>query len=490
MADAVGIINLEAGQDAANSLKSAASNVLVAKETGLSVLNPLTQVTPDLGSHFINELLASLTDIYNFLNDTLYSSADSYFQPEDGGDDDQGGGGGPSGSGSGSDTSGGDDDDDDDTGTETPVTTPETTPTTKPQETTPETTPETQPIELVQLEEIDTSALEQLSLDDLYGVIDEVSQLASIGGKTLDEVLQSDEYSDKIKEILLSSPYVSQEFKDIITDLDSSVVRVLLEYILNGNSPEIFDLNTLNLGIVYSILEETAQEYGILINELISNPKYTSILKDKLSSFGNVIDLIKGWEDLSNEDFQVQLRAFYYGDVSEEFPDEDVSVTRAYVDYLAEACDVYYEDLLNDSSYAETLKEGAIQFGKSLSFFQATSFFSDEGIRENVSGMFDGSNYKAYGMTEESVESFRKEIDSLAQANNTTAEKLLSNSQYADAVKDSLLSSDSASGVGMIYKDQDASVSQNVAKNLYNTSFEKSKEQIELDEILSGRVNK
>ncbi len=104
--------------------------------------------------------------------------------------------------------------------------------------------------------------------------------------------------------------------------------------------------------------------------------------------------------------------------------------------------------------------------------------------------MFDGSNYKAYGMTEESVESFRKEIDSLAQANNTTAEKLLSNSQYADAVKDSLLSSDSASGVGMIYKDQDASVSQNVAKNLYNTSFEKSKEQIELDEILSGRVNK
>ena len=482
----IGITDLALGQDSTNNLKSAASNVLVAKESGLTTFNPLTQVTPDLGSHFISELLASLTDIYNFLNDTLYSTADGYFQPEE----NNGGGNGNNG-GYGTGGNGGTDSGSSDTPQDTtPVTTPDTTPITTPDTTpgtTPDTTPSTSPIQLVQLEEIDTTPLEELSLDDVYGAIGELVSLAEMDEKTLDEMLMDDSYSDKIKELVLNSPYISQEFKDVILDLDSSVVRVLLEYILNGNSPEIFDINTLNLGIVYSIFEDTAEEYGITVDELLSDPKYTDVLKDKLTSFGSVIDLVKGWEELSNEDFQEQLKSFYYGDVSEEFPDEDITTTRSYVDYLAQACDVYYEDLLNDASYAETLKEGAVQFGKSLTFFNATSFFSDEGIRNNVSGMFNGTNYKAYGMTEDSVESFRKEIDSLASANNTTAEKLLTDSQYADTVKDALLSSDSATGVGTIYKNSASSVSQNVAKNLYNTSFEESEEQKELDAILTSK---
>ena len=56
-----------------------------------------------------------------------------------------------------------------------------------------------------------------------------------------------------------------------------------------------------------------------------------------------IIDLVKGWEDLPPEEFQEQLKSFYLGDVSEEFPNQDIDATRAFVDYLADDCDVDYE---------------------------------------------------------------------------------------------------------------------------------------------------
>ena len=490
------IDNLEAGQAATDQLKNAIQKLEVTRQTAAGSFSVLKSVTPDLGSKFIEELNGSLDDIYKFLKENLLSSAEEYFidndptpapvpEPEDPGDDPAGGGNNGSGSGVNpySPTPG---------SPGSPVTpNPDTPSTIGPQTIAPitlppdTTAPGTDPsiIGAIVLEDVDTSSLQEMPLDDLDSLIDEMVELADKNKQHLDEFLEDDENSDRIKEMLLKSPFVPQAFKEIIADLDSSIVRLLLDYILKGNSPEVFDLNTLNLGIVYSILEETAKENGISVQELLSNPKYTDLLRDKLGSFDNVIDLIKGWEDLSNEDFQDQLKSFYYGDVSNEFPDEDILTTRAYVDYLAEACDVYYEDLLNDASYAETLKEGAVQFGKALTFFKASSFFTDDGMRSNVSNMLNGNNYKAFGMTEENVNSFRSEIDSLAKANNTTADKLLSDSQYADTVKESLNSSDSAKGVGMIYKNAESSVSQEVAKNLYNTSFEESPQQKEINEI-------
>lgn len=474
MAD-IAINSLEDGRSGCSSLNSAAQGVNTARSeaSGFSVL---THCNPDLGSGFINELNKSLDDIYNFISGNLYRSADGYFQsePEDTLPDGPSGGGViPGGGGS-------------TTPSTSEVTEPPTTPaTTSPETTVPETTtPDTSPIAAINLEEINTSSLTELQLSSLNGLIDQLIELRNQSKDNyLDSFIETDTNSDLIKQLLLNSPYIPQELKAVIMDLDSSVVRLLLEYILKGNSPEIFDLNTLNLGIIYSCLDDVAKKNNLSLNELINNTKNAKLLRDGLSQFGDVIDLIKGWEELSNEDFQVQLRDFYYGDVSEEFPNHDITVTRNYVDYLAEACDVNYEELLTDESYAETLKEGAVQFGKALTFFKTSAEFSDEGLSKNVYRLFDGSNYKAFGMTKDSVDSFKKEIDSVAQQNGTTSENLLTNSQYADIVKEALLKSESASGVGLIYKNAESSTSQNVAKNLYNTTFEKSEQQQKLEEL-------
>lgn len=474
MSGSIKINDLSSGREAANEIKAAAQLLDVQRTTAASGFNALTQVTPDLGSKFISELTTSLDDIYNFLNGKLYSAIEGYFKDDNEEETPKGknpSGGGPSGVGPAA------------TSTDPPKeTTPETTP-----DTTPDTVPDTTPEESVipggvELSKIDTESLEEVKLDELNGTVQELIDLSKSKSKLLDELLGTDEESDNIKKLLLESPNIPEEFKNVIKDLDSRTVRLLLKYILHGNSPEIFDLNTLNLGVMYSYLEGVAKTNGLTMEQLLTDSKNTGLLRSALQECDNVVELIKGWEDLSSEEFQEQLKEFYYGDVSEEFPDSDITVTRAYVDFLAEECDVYYEDFLKDSSYAETLKEGAVQLGKSLTFFKAASFFTDDGMRNTVTSMFDGTNSKAFGMNEDSVTKFKAEIDAAAKENNTTADKLLSDSQYADKVKETLAKSSSAKGVGSIYRESDSTTSQKVAKNLYNTDFtKKSDEQIELE---------
>lgn len=458
MAD-VNIKNLEAGQAACDTLSSANQKVsLMVDAAAAGPFNSLTNVNPDLGSGFINELNQSLADIYSFLAQNIYPAAVAYFQPDNPGDEDvpdnpykpgDGDDGGhqhttPPGDGGGEKPP----------ETEEPVLDTET---------------PTEPITEQTLGEVETM-LDDMTLGELDGFIGELVALAESHQLELDKYVEDDQYSDEIKQAILNSPYVPQEFKDYIQDLDSKVVRQIVEAILKGQCPEIFDLNPLNLGIIYTYLQQVAAEKGITVEQLLSDPQYADLLKDTLGKFQNVVDLIKGWSDLSAEEFQASMLKVYDGD-SGDLPQEDSDVVRAFVDYLVEETSIPYESLLTDPAYGEVVQEASKQFGKASLFFSLSSHFSKEGMGKNVSQMFNGTNYKAFGMKEENVTSFKSEIDALAQSKNTTAEKILSDPQYADDVRDVLKNSNNCQGVGSIFKKAESSVSQNVAKNLYNTQF-------------------
>lgn len=504
---AIGIVNRELGLAGCDDVSAAIRLLEVLRSEASGAFNPLTQTNPDLGSKFISELNNSLDDIYKFLKDNIHPAAQEYFKEDNNENPDP--------------TPKEENPKGNDPGgvvppiTENPI---EETPAeeTPAEETPAEETPSEEGTEIDEkppidempsdeqqeippqdeetgivaavLDEIDTSSLEEMSLGDVNGTVDELIDISKDENVMLDELLDDDEKSDMIKELLLKSPYLPDEFKEIITDLDSSCVRLLLDYILKGNEPEIFELNPLNLGMTYTYLMDIAKANEITLDELLYDPKYTDLLRVTLQDLDNVVSLIKGWEEIAPEDFQEQLKNFYNGNISEEFPNEDIIATRAFVDYLAKECDIPYDDLLYDKSYAETLKEGALEFGKSLTFFKASGFFTDEGMRENITRTFDGTNYKALGMDEESIESFKGEMDTLAKENNVSVDKLLTDSKYADVVKEKLKTSNAAPNVGDIYDEVDSEVSQNVAKNLYNTSFEKSEQQIELEELAKKAI--
>lgn len=442
MAD-VKIQNVKAGQAANETLKQAKDKLQTTADATKASFDVLKSIDPDMGSKFISEYNGSMTDMITFLN-SIYSAAAAYFKDDDGdGDGDGDDYGGPRGGPK---------------GTNPPKNTD------PPKGTDPPTEPKTDP---PKGKKINSEPLQTMKLSELDGFIGELIALAKQKNLALDELLADDKYADELLKILLESPYLPKEFKELLTDMDSKIVRQFLESILKGEEPGLFSINSLNLGIMFSYLSDYATENGITVEQLLSDSSNADLLKKALSGFSNVISLYKGWEDMDPEQFQENLSNIYDGYKVDELPIEDVVVSRSFVDYVSQESEIPPDDLLTDKTYASTLQEAIKQFTKCLTFFSASSSFSTKGMMNNVSQMFDGRNYKAYGMTEDNVSSFMKEMDALASSNGVSVTKLLSDSSYADSVSATLQKCSSAKGVESIYKNQSAKYVQKVAKNLY-----------------------
>jgi hypothetical protein len=324
--------------------------------------------------------------------------------------------------------------------------------------------------------DIDTSCLRDLPLKDVDGIVDTIIDIADKNKLGIDEVLADDKYNDQIKEALLKSDFIPDELKEQLLDADSVIVRKLFESIMKGEFPEIFELNPLNIGAAYKYLQRCASELGISVEELLTNDKYTEVLKEKLKSFDGVVDFCKVIDDLPPEKYQDKLLGVWDGNDIEGMEDSTVDVIRDYISYVAEQVseggdEIAPEELLTNRDYAEVVKEATQQFAKSSVFFNSGAHMSDKGCHETIGGVFTGKNAKAMGMDKATQEKFIAEVDAAAKAKGTTTEAYLSDNQYADDVKDMLLNSSNAPEVGAIYKKEESLVSQHVVKNLYENKI-------------------
>lgn len=454
MAESSISINLESAQAATETLKTGNNKVSVAGETiSANPFNPLCSINPDLASTYLTEYINSLTEVYSFaekINTALTQYISQIKQNEDGeGDNPIGGGDPPTGT-----PPGGDDDPTTPPDTEIP-TTPVVPPVTDGTQINPEIVDET----------------EELNLTQIAGVVGSLIDMSDEKGKGIDEILADPTLADDVKNMLLNSPYLTDELKELLTNADSETVRQTLQAIMKGEKPEVFDLNPLNVGIVYAYLMQVAGENGITVEQLLNDPQYAELLKTTLGGFGDVVELIKSWEELSAEEYQAQLLKVYDGDGIGDLKPTAVNIVRTFVDYVSEATEIGAEELLTDSKYGEILKTATQQFAKTGVFMNAASHYSTGGMAEVVGGILTGENPGALGMTDEEVTGFKGEIDALAQEKGVTSEELLSNSSYAEDVKQALASSENAAEVGTIYSKSEPTVSQNVAKNLYNAEI-------------------
>ena len=444
----INITSFQAGQAANETLKQAATKLQTAQDSAKSGFSALAGMNPDMGSKFASELDGSLADMIAFLN-TLKFSGDDYFSPPGGGYT-SGGGYSPGGGNP--------------TGGDNPS---------APDPTQPPTEVPTEPGDGGN--QVDGSSLKNMKASELDGFLGTLIALAEAKNKGLDEIISDDKYADDIKKLLLESPYVPQEFKDLIKDMDSKVVLKYLKSLLTGKTDtEVFGLNSLNLGIIFSYLEEVAAANNISVEQLLSDVSHAGLLKNTLSDLHNVIQLFNSWENMSPEEFQSSLLKLYDGDQTEALPQEDVFVARSFVDYISQESEIPDSDLLTDKSYASTLQKAAQQFTKTMSFFHTSSKFTTKGMIKNTRQMFNGKNYKALGMSDSNLSTFKQEMEALAKSNNTTVDKLLTDSSYAEIVSAALNKSNSAKGVGSIFKKLSSTFSQKVAKNLYNTKIQNS----------------
>ena len=376
----INITNLEAGKAAGENLKSGIINLIDSLRNDSNTFSSLAAIDPSMEGNFQTEYNRSIEDIYNFLSNNIYAAILEYFKDDNSDEVET-----PRGPGSNNRngiSSGGNN-------YGTPEQNNDAVPAVVDIPDVPDLDFKIEDKKKEDLSKIDKSPVEKMSLRDFDGMLNELIELAKLQNVTLDELLLNEKYSSLIKEVMLASPYVSKDFKNTLSKIDASSVRQLFLNAIKGDYPELFNINALNLEITRSYLEKIAEENGITVDELLNNKEYQKLLKDTLSKYDNVIDLIKGWEDLGADEFQDQLKSFYLGDVPEEFPNEDILATRSFVDTLAGECDVSYEEFLNDASYAETLKDGAVQCGKTMKYFETLTHTSDDMLFKDTKEIYN-----------------------------------------------------------------------------------------------------
>lgn len=417
----------------------------------------LCSFNPDLGSAFIKNFTESLNQVLSYSKAELSNSKATAEKFKDNDSDTGPSSSVSSGSVGGGGSSGGSSGDDNTAIEDEPVTVPVVPPDTG---------------EEIDATPLDTSSLNEIELNAIDEIVTTLKDLSVKKGQGIDEVLISDDYADEIKAIFLSLQFIPDEFKQAMIDADSKVVMTTLLSIMKGENPEIFDLNSLNLGVVYSYLEKIALEHKITVEELLSNPLYSDLLKDSLSSFEDTKDLLKDWESLSSEDYQKKLLDTWDGNEVADVSKSAMDVVRDFVGYISDETSVDTEELLVDTKYADVMKQAGQEFSKTSAFIGATAYYSEAGMREVVGDMLSGKNAAALGMDSTEVTGFKNEIDSLASSKGVSSSSLLSSSSYADDVRNLLDNSTNASGVGSIYKNSSSSTVQNVARNLYETNID------------------
>lgn len=459
----INITNLEAARAACSTLEDATAKHKVVYDTAAvgGPFNTLANANPDLGTNFINELKQSVSDIYNFLSNHILPAAQAMVASDvstGGGTGGTGGGGYSGGGGGGGVTPGGVDPtpetpivpmDDSDVTDDTPLDEESIIPAGS------------------EIAEVVTEELEEMPLTKEDSLIGSIVDLSKQNDETLDEFLTDPNNAETIKDLLLKSPYLSDDLKAELKDMDPYAVQAAILQLLMGEQPAAFNINTLNLDVIYTYLEKVAEDNSITIEQLLNDEEYADLLKNTLLSFGAVIDLYEQWEDMPSKDVQKMLLKLYSGDEVDNIPTTAVEITRNLVDSVCDATEIYYEDLLMDQDYADTLKKGAQELGKSLLFAKTTTNFKEKTMTKVMQSLFNGENPGALGMDKSELDSFKSELDELAKKNNVSTETLLTNSQYADSVKECLANSEYCDGIGAIFENSPSEISQNVASNLY-----------------------
>ena len=201
-------------------------------------------------------------------------------------------------------------------------------------------------------------------------------------------MLSKEEYADKIKEVTLKSQYIPDDIKELLMNSDSKIVQKSLASIMSGNDSEIFNLNSLNLDIIKKRLENVANANDITINQLLTDDKYTNILKEALGEFEDVSQQLIKWDDMEPEEYQKKLLSVYDGDQIDDVKSNTINIIRDFTDYISDATDIVPEELLVQTKYADVMKKAAQEFAKSSIFISASSNYSNEGISGVIKTLF------------------------------------------------------------------------------------------------------
>lgn len=222
-----------------------------------------------------------------------------------------------------------------------------------------------------------------LSMINLINIVSSLNEFARINGKTVEEILNDESYSDKLKEFLLSNPYISDDLKELIMNSDSAITQEVIKEILNGSQKDIIGLDKDTLLMVKVMLENLANSNNVNIEELLTNNENSNMIKEYLKGFGAVTDLLK---PLKEQEMIEQMIKVYDGDSIENINPSAVTIIRNYIECLSYNDNISADEIFESASFIDDIEK----LGKFSTFMYNLSNYSDSSVNSFLKNLFIG----------------------------------------------------------------------------------------------------
>lgn len=180
---------------------------------------------------------------------------------------------------------------------------------------------------------------------------------------SLTSILSNVENADIIKKILLEDVNVSNELKQIITNMDSKILQASLLSCLKDGSVLIDSSKS----ILYTYLERLAKANNLTLTDVVKNQNALVQTFNDFESVSNIMDTLINSNKVSDG-----LLNIYDGNTSAS--DNSVIIIRDMIESIAESKNITPEALLIDSSNKDYLNSSVMKFAKEFKYISTVGY--------------------------------------------------------------------------------------------------------------------
>lgn len=210
----------------------------------------------------------------------------------------------------------------------------------------------------------------KLPINDLSDISDALYDVLT--DSTLEEFIEDDNNKGMLKELLEQLP-LTEEVKKQLQGMTAEDLADLLGDIYHGNRMDLIELSETSKNVMYEYLEGIAAANGITLQELLTNPTYSELLKAELAK----LDKIDGYfEKLLTQDgatIQQNLLFVYNGNLDEDADNNVMNMVRILSDQMAQEKNVTVEELYTNPEFQNYIKEKVQDMEHTMSFLKVLS---------------------------------------------------------------------------------------------------------------------
>ena len=189
-----------------------------------------------------------------------------------------------------------------------------------------------------------------ITLSDLRTVVDILTKYAASLGITLDELLSDVKYADAIKELLLSNPNLSEDYKKLVEEGTSEATFTVLQSLMNGDIPEAIGLTNATQLATKKYLTDIAKQNNISYEDLVGKEEHSKILKKALADMSEVSTVL---DTMTEDNVQSNLKSILEGKV--QLSENAKTVIESHMNALVELSGASIDEILSDESYKHDL---------------------------------------------------------------------------------------------------------------------------------------